>query len=99
VLAVLDYLQHRSRSEFIAAVLDGLPEAPQYFKHNAALNQKGPEPVDWKAPPPSELTAEASLSDPAQHYVVDLRPAGLNGSGVFAQAWAMQLAPEASCRA
>jgi hydroxyacylglutathione hydrolase len=69
------YLQHRSRSEFIAAVLDGLPEAPQYFKHNAALNRKGPDPVDWKAPPPAEMTAAASLSDPAQHYVVDLRPA------------------------
>ena len=28
-------------------VLEGLPEAPQYFAHNAALNRDGPEPVEW----------------------------------------------------
>ncbi|MDY0042791.1 MAG: MBL fold metallo-hydrolase, partial [Desulforhabdus sp.] len=30
------YLQYSSRAEFIAALLQDLPEAPQYFKHNAA---------------------------------------------------------------
>ena len=69
------YLQHKSRSEFIAAVLDGLPEAPQYFKHNAALNRKGPELVDWSAPVPAEMPADASLADPSKYYVVDLRSA------------------------
>lgn len=69
------YLQHRSRSEFIAAVLDGLPEAPQYFKHNAAMNRKGPEPVDWNAPLPTEVPASADLTDPAKAYVVDVREA------------------------
>ena len=34
-------LQKKGRSEFIAAVLEGLPEAPQYFKHNAAMNRWG----------------------------------------------------------
>jgi hydroxyacylglutathione hydrolase len=38
------YLQHKSRGEFIAAILEGLPDAPQYFKHNAAMNKKGPAP-------------------------------------------------------
>jgi hydroxyacylglutathione hydrolase len=69
------YLQQKSRSEFIAAVLDGLPEAPQYFKHNAELNRKGPELVDWSAPAPAELPADASLADPSKGYVVDLRSA------------------------
>jgi glyoxylase-like metal-dependent hydrolase (beta-lactamase superfamily II) len=36
-------LGYTSRGAFIAAVLEGLPEAPSYFKHNAAMNQKGPE--------------------------------------------------------
>jgi hydroxyacylglutathione hydrolase len=68
------YLQHsRSRSEFIAAVLDGLPEAPQYFKHNAAMNKKGPELVEWNAPLPDEVSPETSLTDPFSNYVVDLR--------------------------
>ena len=39
-------LQHKNRGEFIAAILEGLPEAPQYFAHNAAMNRQGPEPVE-----------------------------------------------------
>jgi len=42
------YLQHRGRNDFITAVLEGLPEAPQYFKHNAKMNREGPVPVDWE---------------------------------------------------
>jgi glyoxylase-like metal-dependent hydrolase (beta-lactamase superfamily II)/rhodanese-related sulfurtransferase len=73
-------LQHRSRSEFIAAVLDGLPEAPQYFKHNAAMNRKGPAPVDWAAMPPP-VKPDAELADPAKHYAVDLRDAKAYAAG------------------
>lgn len=67
--------KNKSRGEFIAAVLDGLPEAPQYFKHNAAMNRKGPEIVDWNAQMPEDIPADKSLSDPSKHYVVDLRSA------------------------
>lgn len=66
------YLQHHSRGEFIAAVLQGLPEAPQYFKHNAAMNRKGPKLVDWQAPL-NEIAAGKALTDPMEYYVVDLR--------------------------
>ncbi|MFH1998416.1 MAG: rhodanese-like domain-containing protein, partial [Planctomycetota bacterium] len=69
------YLQHRTRSTFIAAVLEGLPEAPQYFKHNAAMNREGPRKVVWDAPLPAEMKPDASLTDSAQYYVVDLRDA------------------------
>ncbi|MEW6250345.1 MAG: rhodanese-like domain-containing protein [Planctomycetota bacterium] len=68
------YVQHKGRAQFIAAVLEGLPEAPQYFGHNAALNRKGPELVDWDAAPP-EVEPSADLTDAAKHYVVDVRPA------------------------
>jgi len=67
------YFRHKTRGDYIAAVLDGLPEAPQYFKHNAALNKQGPELIDWQAPLPPELKPEAALTDPARYYVVDLR--------------------------
>jgi len=67
------YVQHKTRSEFIAAVLEGLPEAPQYFKHNAAINRKGPDPVDWNAPLPDEVPATQALTDSTKHYVVDVR--------------------------
>ena len=53
------YLQKKGRSEFIAAVLEGLPEAPQYFKHNAALNRTGPPLVDWDAAPVAAPVAES----------------------------------------
>ena len=66
------YLQHKSRGEFIAAVLQGLPEAPQYFKYNAAMNRKGPKLVDWQAPLNAIAPAKV-LTDPKEYYVVDLR--------------------------
>lgn len=74
------YFQHRARSTFVAAVLDGLPEAPQYFKHNAAMNRKGPELVDWKAAPRA-APAGKDLTDPARSYVVDLRDARAFAAG------------------
>jgi hydroxyacylglutathione hydrolase len=69
------YLQHRSKNDFITAVLEGLPEAPQYFKHNAKMNREGPSLVDWKAPMPKTPAFNASLSDTSKFYIVDLRDA------------------------
>ncbi|MBN2526758.1 MAG: MBL fold metallo-hydrolase [Deltaproteobacteria bacterium] len=68
------YLQYTSRNDFITAVLDGLPEAPAYFKHNAAMNQNGPPLVDWTAPP-AQTAATDTLTDPSKYYVVDVRDA------------------------
>ncbi|MGB2984308.1 MAG: rhodanese-like domain-containing protein [Phycisphaerae bacterium] len=69
------YFQHAGRNEFIAAVLEGLPEAPQYFGHNAAMNRDGPELVNWAAPLPAEVTPSENLANPAEFYVVDIRGA------------------------
>jgi glyoxylase-like metal-dependent hydrolase (beta-lactamase superfamily II)/rhodanese-related sulfurtransferase len=69
------YLQNTSRSAFIASVLQDLPEAPQYFKHNAAMNRQGPELIDWDSPLPAEMKPTKDVSNPAQHYAVDLRDA------------------------
>ncbi len=69
------YFQHAGRNEFIAAVLEGLPEAPQYFGHNAAMNRDGPPLIDWDAPLPDEIPTGPDLDDPAKHYVVDIRNA------------------------
>jgi rhodanese-related sulfurtransferase len=75
------YLQHKSRGEFVAAILEGLPEAPQYFKHNAAMNKKGPDPVVWNAPLPMFGQPYHRLTDPSGYYVVDLREAGQYADG------------------
>jgi len=69
------YLAHKNRGEFVAAVLEGLPEAPQYFKHNAQINHDGPELVDWQPRSLRTIRPEAALTDPGKYYVVDIRGA------------------------
>jgi hydroxyacylglutathione hydrolase len=67
------YLTLKGRSDFIAAVLKDLPEAPQYFKHNAAMNRQGPALVNWAAHLPTEVKAEQALMDRSKFYLVDIR--------------------------
>jgi len=68
------YVQRRGRGEFIAAVLEGLPEAPQYFKHNAAMNREGPPLVAWDAAP-VQARADETLTKAQEQWLVDLREA------------------------
>ena len=75
------YLQHKTRGEFVAAVLEGLPEAPQYFAHNAAMNRRGPELVSWNPESFPEFAPSAELSDPKKYYVVDVRGAADYAAG------------------
>jgi len=70
------YLKYTKRSEFITALLDGIPEAPQYFKHNARMNQEGPPLIDWHSPP-AEVKADSTLTDIQKYYVADIRDAKL----------------------
>ncbi len=74
------YLRHKGRSEFIAAVLEGLPEAPQYFKHDAAMNRAGPALVDWSRKL-SPARAEEPLTKAPGQWLVDLRDAGAYAAG------------------
>ena len=69
------YLQHKARNDFITAVLEGLPDAPQYFKHNAQMNREGPPLVTWNAPLPPVPALDKTLTDINTSYVVDLRDA------------------------
>ncbi len=69
------YLVLKSRTDFITAVLRDLPEAPQYFGHNAAMNRQGPALVDWNAPLPAGTTPSPELTDPAKRYLADIRDA------------------------
>lgn len=74
------YVQKKGRSEFIAAVLEGLPEAPQYFKHNAAMNRAGPPLVDWNVSPVA-AKVEQSITQAAGPWLVDLREAKTYAAG------------------
>ena len=69
------YLQHTGKNDFITAVLEGLPEAPQYFKHNAKMNREGPLLVAWNAALPPVPALDKTVTDVNTGYVVDLRDA------------------------
>jgi len=75
------YVKHTRRSDFIAALLEGLPDAPQYFKHNARINREGPPLINWSAPLPAEIPAAASLGDPDKTWIVDVRSASAYSAG------------------
>ena len=69
------YLKAKGRGEFVALVLQGLPDAPQYFQHNAKMNREGPPPVDWNVPTPKDIKANLELTKLDKYYVVDVRDA------------------------
>jgi rhodanese-related sulfurtransferase/glyoxylase-like metal-dependent hydrolase (beta-lactamase superfamily II) len=75
------YIKQTRRSEFIATLLEGLPDAPQYFKHNARINREGPPLIDWNAPLPAETLAAAGLNDPDKTWIVDVRSASAYAAG------------------
>ncbi|MFC1823512.1 rhodanese-like domain-containing protein [Thermodesulfobacteriota bacterium] len=67
------YLQHKNLSDFVMAVIDGLREPPQYFKHNVAMNREGPPAIDWGALP-SALSPEQLKEMTAKGaWLIDLR--------------------------
>ncbi|MCE5328091.1 MAG: MBL fold metallo-hydrolase [Planctomycetaceae bacterium] len=71
------YLVLKSRTAFISAVLRELPETPQYFGHNAALNRQGPPLVDWNASLPAEVKPSDELLNTSKYYVADIRDPGV----------------------
>jgi rhodanese-related sulfurtransferase len=75
------YAKKTKRGEFVAALLGGLPETPQYFGHNAKMNREGPKPVDWASLGTKELKPSAELTDPQKYYVLDLRDAASYSEG------------------
>ncbi len=75
------YLQFQKRGEFVAAILDGLPEAPPYFAHNAAINRQGPPAVTWSLGTLPLVAASRELADPSKYYVIDVRGADAYAQG------------------
>ena len=70
------YLQHKDLTSYVMAVIDGLPDAPQYFKHNAKMNHDGPPLVDWdKVVPPALSAAQVYAQAQKGAWLVDVRDA------------------------
>lgn len=69
------YIRHQDLPSFVMALIDGLPDAPQYFSHNAAMNHDGPPLVDWSREPAGlEPKAVADLVAKGA-WLVDVRNA------------------------
>jgi hydroxyacylglutathione hydrolase len=71
-------LKHRTRHEFVRAVLADLPETPQYFKRMKRVNEEGPPLLDLGegyagVTPIKPSAATAAIRDGA--VLIDLRPA------------------------
>jgi glyoxylase-like metal-dependent hydrolase (beta-lactamase superfamily II)/rhodanese-related sulfurtransferase len=75
------YVKYTRRSDFIAVLLEGLPDAPQYFRHNAKINREGPPLINWNAPLPAEIAATAALANPDKTWIVDVRSAPAYSAG------------------
>jgi len=70
------YLQHQDLMSYVMAVIDGLPDAPQYFKHNAKMNHDGPPLVAWDKPmPPALPAAEVAAQAAKGVWLIDVRDA------------------------
>ncbi|MFO7536317.1 MAG: rhodanese-like domain-containing protein [Kiritimatiellia bacterium] len=67
------YLQYKDRNSFIMAMISGLPEAPQYFGHNAKMNHDGPALVEWDVLPPALSPAEVGKLGESGAWLVDFR--------------------------
>ncbi len=81
------YMRSQSRTQFVSQVVSGLPIAPQYFKHNVALNRAGPPVVNWTAElPPARTPAEVASAAKGGAWVLDLRDARDYASGHVAGA-------------
>ncbi len=76
-------LKAKSKEEFIDSVLDGLNPPPNYFSINAAINQKGYQPIDQVL---DQGTKELSITEFKKHmeegaWIVDTRSADLFTQG------------------
>jgi rhodanese-related sulfurtransferase/glyoxylase-like metal-dependent hydrolase (beta-lactamase superfamily II) len=70
------YLLPQSRAAFVSRMIEGLPIAPQYFRHNVALNRAGPPVLEWSNEAPPALAPRAVADHAAQGaWLVDLRSA------------------------
>jgi rhodanese-related sulfurtransferase/glyoxylase-like metal-dependent hydrolase (beta-lactamase superfamily II) len=81
------YLRANSKAQFVSRVVSGLPIAPQYFRHNVALNRAGPPVVDWTSElPPGRTPAQVAAAVASGAWVIDLRDAVAYAAGHVAGA-------------
>jgi rhodanese-related sulfurtransferase/glyoxylase-like metal-dependent hydrolase (beta-lactamase superfamily II) len=76
------YFQYKDLATYVMSILDGLPEAPQYFGHNAKMNKLGPALVEASEKMPRALTSqEVEKMAHGGAWLLDVREASLFSAG------------------
>jgi hydroxyacylglutathione hydrolase len=80
-------LRPMSKQDFVRLVTADLPEAPQYFGRDVAINREGAPPVLGRPLPPALEPAAVAASARAGAQILDIRPPAAFGAGHAPGSW------------
>jgi glyoxylase-like metal-dependent hydrolase (beta-lactamase superfamily II)/rhodanese-related sulfurtransferase len=84
-------LQPMSKQEFVRLATADLPEVPQYFGRDVAINREGAPPLAGRPLPPALEPAAVESRARAGAQVLDVRPAAAFGAGHVPGSWNIDL--------
>jgi glyoxylase-like metal-dependent hydrolase (beta-lactamase superfamily II)/3-mercaptopyruvate sulfurtransferase SseA len=84
-------LRPMSKPEFVKLATADLPEVPQYFAKDVAINREGAPPLAGKSLPKALTPAQVAERAGAGAQVVDVRPAAAFGAGHLPGSWSLGL--------
>jgi len=84
-------LQPMSKPEFVKLATADLPELPQYFAKDVAINREGAPPLAGKSLPKALTPAEVDDKARAGAQVVDVRTSAAFGAGHVPGSWSIGL--------
>jgi glyoxylase-like metal-dependent hydrolase (beta-lactamase superfamily II)/3-mercaptopyruvate sulfurtransferase SseA len=84
-------LRPMSKPEFVKLATADLPEVPQYFAKDVAINREGAPPLAGRALPKALTPAQVAERASAGAQVVDVRPAAAFGAGHVPGSWSIGL--------
>lgn len=74
-------LKPMTRDEFIATLTENIPDPPNYFQHNAAMNRAGARELTEVPTPPALSPAQFTTRMTEGLIALDVRPAWAYGAG------------------
>jgi hydroxyacylglutathione hydrolase len=84
-------LQPMSKEDFVRLATVDLPEVPEYFGRDVAMNREGAPPVLGRPLPPALEPAEVAARSRAGAQLLDIRPAAAFGAGHAPGSWSLGL--------